>query len=104
MRRWSTDRLSLLLPSADRIAISVRESGDGHVADVTVTDRETTTHRIRVSRPERDRYGGGDVADLVRRSFEFMLARESNTSILREFDLSTIERYFPEYPRKIRRS
>jgi hypothetical protein len=26
-----------------------------------------------------------------------MLDRESNTSILREFDLSTIERYFPEY-------
>jgi hypothetical protein len=37
----------------------------------------------------------------VRRSFEFMLARESNTSILREFDLSTIERYFPEYAREI---
>jgi hypothetical protein len=37
----------------------------------------------------------------VRRSFEFLLAREDNTSILREFDLSTIERYFPEYPRQI---
>ena len=62
---------------------------------------ETTTHRVRISRAERDRYGGGDVADLVERSFEFLLARESNTSILREFDLSTIERYFPEYAREI---
>jgi len=94
------------LPSADRIAVSVRESGVGHVAEVTVRDRVTTAHRVRVSRAERDRYGDGgeDVADLVKRSFEFLLAREANTSILREFDLSTIERYFPEYAREIRRS
>ena len=91
------------MPSADRIAVSVRESGDGHVAEVTVKGRETTTHRVRISRAERERYGVGDVADLVKRSFEFLLARESNTSILREFDLSTIERYFPEYAREIGR-
>jgi len=92
------------LPSADRIAVIVRESGDGHVAEVTVNDREATTHRVRLSRAERVRYGGGDVADLVKRSFEFLLAREPNTSILREFDLSTIERYFPEYSGEIARA
>ena len=89
--------------SAERIAVSIHESGDGHVAEVTVRDRATTTHLVRVSRAERERYGG-EVADLVKRSFEFLLAREANTSILREFDLSTIERYFPEYAREIRRS
>jgi len=92
------------LPSAERIAVSVRESGDGYVAEVIVKDRETTTHRVRVSRSEHKDYGGGDVEDLVKRSFEFLLAREANTSILREFDLSTIERYFPEYAREIRRT
>ena len=91
------------MPSAERIAISIHESGDGHVAEVTVQDRARTTHVVRVSRAERERYGG-DIADLVKRSFEFLLAREANTSILREFDLSTIERYFPEYAREIRRS
>jgi len=90
--------------SADRVVVSVHASGDGHVAEVTVKDRETTTHRVRVSRAERERYGEEDVADLVKRSFEFLLARESNTAILREFDLSTIERYFPEYAREMRRS
>jgi hypothetical protein len=90
------------LPSADPIAVSVRASGDGHIAEVTVTDRDTTTHRLRVSRAERERYGTEDVADLVKRSFEFLLAREPNTSILRDFDLSTIERYFPEFRREIR--
>jgi hypothetical protein len=92
------------LPSADPIAVSVRATGEGHVAEVTVSGRETTTHRVRVSRAERERYESEDVADLVTRSFEFLLAREPNTSILREFDLSTIERYFPEYAREIRRS
>ncbi len=92
------------MPSADRIAVSLRQSGDGHVAEVTVKGREKTTHRVRVSRAERERYGSEDVADLVRRSFEFLLAREPNNAILREFDLSTIERYFPEYAREIRRS
>jgi len=89
------------LPSADRIAVSVRESGDGWLAEVTVRDPATTTHRVRVSKTEHERYGTGDVAELVRRSFEFLLAREANTSILREFDLSAIERYFPEYAREI---
>lgn len=90
--------------SADPIVVSIRASGDGHVALVTVNDRQTTTHRVRISRAELERYGAYDVTGLVKRSFEFLLARESNTSILREFDLSTIERYFPEYPREIRRS
>jgi hypothetical protein len=92
------------LPSAERIAVSIRAAGDGHMADVTVrSSTTTTTHRVRVSRAERERYGGDDVADLVKRSFEFLLAREENTSILREFDLSTIERYFPEYAREFGR-
>jgi hypothetical protein len=38
---------------------------------------------------------------LVEKSFEFLLERESNTSILRSFDLPVIQRYFPEYERTI---
>lgn len=86
---------------SDRLTISVHASGDGHIAEVAVRSSTTTTHRVRVSFAELERYGGGDVADLVRRSFEFLLAREDNTSILHEFDLSTIERYFPEYAREV---
>jgi hypothetical protein len=46
----------------------------------------------------------GQVSDeaLILRSFEFLLERESNTSILREFDLRVIGRYFPEYENEIR--
>ncbi len=81
------------------IEVAVSESGHGWVADVTVRVATMTRHRVRVSRADHARYGDGDVADLVRRSFAFLLAREPNTSILREFDLGVIERYFPEYGR-----
>jgi len=33
----------------------------------------------------------------VRESFRFLLEREPKESILREFDLSVIKRYFPDY-------
>jgi len=34
---------------------------------------------------------------LIERSFHFLLARESNTMIMEQFDLPIISRYFPEY-------
>jgi hypothetical protein len=39
--------------------------------------------------------------DLVSASFEFLLEREPATSILREFSLDVIARYFPDYPGEI---
>jgi hypothetical protein len=88
---------------ARRIEIECGESQGGWVARVTVTTSTRTSHVVRVSREEHERYGGGDAKDLVRRSFEFLLDRESNTQVLREFDLATIERYFPEYGLAIKR-
>ena len=89
---------------ARRIEINYSESPDGWVAHVTVTAPTRTSHVVRVSRAEHDRFGGGDVKDLVRRSFDFLLDHESNTSILREFDLGTIEHYFPEYAAAMKRT
>jgi hypothetical protein len=86
------------------IDVRVQREGVAYIADVTVKDRAITAHRVRVSLAELDKYGGReDVEGLVRRSFEFLLEREPNTSILREFSLSAIERYFPEYAKEIRR-
>jgi hypothetical protein len=79
------------------VSIEGGKNDTGWLMRVTVADRTSTTHTVRISRAEHERYGGGDVIDLVRRSFEFLLEREGGASILREFDLSTIERYFPEY-------
>ena len=80
------------------VALTVRDDASGWICDVRIAAASTTTHRVRVTHAEHERFGGGDVSDLVRRSIEFLLAREENSSILREFSLSTSERYFPEYP------
>jgi len=39
--------------------------------------------------------------DLVKKSFEFLLAREPKESILRSFNLKVINKYFPEYEGEI---
>ena len=39
--------------------------------------------------------------ELVRASFEFLLEREPASSIMREFSLDVISRYFPGYPAEI---
>ena len=40
--------------------------------------------------------------ELVKKSFEFLLAREPKESILREFNLQLITKYFPEYESEIK--
>ena len=39
--------------------------------------------------------------DLLNFSFNFLLDRESNTSILSSFHLTVISKYFPEYTKKV---
>lgn len=71
---------------------------------VTVIDKTTTSHEVTV-RPDyalKLTEGKIDNATLVKTSFEFLLAREPNASILRSFDLSVIARYFPEYENTIK--
>ena len=41
--------------------------------------------------------------DLVRKSFEFLLERESKNQILRQFELPVISKYFPNYLDEIRK-
>ena len=69
---------------------------------------ERTTHAVIVTRDDAERWAASDelddVRDLVRRSFEFLLEREPATSILGSFQLSVIQRYFPEYDRLFRRT
>jgi len=75
------------------------EKIDERTFTVTVEDRTTTTHRVTVDPAYHERLTGGRVSaeKLVEKSFEFLLERESNTSILRAFDLPVIGGYFPEY-------
>ena len=71
---------------------------------VTVKDRATTVHNVTVdpSYAQKLTAGRASPEKLVEKSFEFLLEREPNTSILRNFDLPVIGHYFPEYEQTIR--
>ena len=66
---------------------------------------QQTTHRVSV--PERlgadVEVPGDELERAVRESFGFLLEREPPSSILRQFSLSDISRYFPEYPQELAR-
>jgi hypothetical protein len=76
-------------------------------AVIVLTDGRESRYEVTVRPADLERWGAGDgvsaVEGLVSRSFDFLLEREPAESILRSFDLSVIERYFPEYDRLITR-
>lgn len=87
------------------VTVDVAPAAGGWSCRVTVADPTSqTSHDVHVSRADLDRLdpGADDPADLVRRSFAFLLEREPKESILRSFDLAVIGRYFPDYERTIR--
>ncbi len=89
------------------VTVHVEPSGNGWKCLVTVEQGgDRTTHTVTVKKADAERWAGGTepghVKNLVLRSFEFLLEREPAGSILRTFDLATIQRYFPEYDRLIR--
>lgn len=87
------------------VNVHAEPSGDGWVCEIAVDHGgEHTQHTVNVSRTDFERWGGGGtVEDLVSRSFDFLLQREPASSILRRFDLSVIQRYFPEYDATFKR-
>jgi len=89
------------------VTVRVEPSGDGWKCLVTVEQGgDRSTHAVTVKKADAERWARGtetsDVQDLVLRSFEFLLDREPPDSILKTFDLATIQRYFPEYDQLIR--
>ena len=78
---------------------------DNNSFKVSVTKDSATEHKVLLS----DRFHQ-DVTnnkltktELVTHSFEFLLKRESNQSILKKFDLEVISQYFPEYIDEIKK-
>jgi hypothetical protein len=88
---------------AASIEVRAGAEGDSWSAEVWLRDpRGRFRHQVRVSQADLLRYGRGrSVDELIRASFEFLLQREPPSSILADFELSTIERYFPEFRESI---
>lgn len=83
--------------------ITVKKLNDS-TYEVTVKAGTTTKHIVNLDPAYYQKLTGGRAAPetLVEKSFEFLLEREPNTSILSRFDLPVINRYFPEYETSIR--
>jgi hypothetical protein len=64
-----------------------------------------TSHRVHVPAALLNDLGLVDVDHerVIRESFAFLLEREPPSSILREFSLDVIPRYFPEYQEELPR-
>jgi len=67
--------------------------------DVTIYSNTETTHQVTISDTFITKYQIKNLTkkEIIEQSFIFLLERESNTSILRKFDIEVIGNYFPEY-------
>ena len=86
------------------MSISIKKQTDD-VFVVTVTDSVTTTHTVTVTDQSLADLTDNNVTktQLLEFSFNFLLDREPNTSILSSFDINVISRYFSDYRNEVRR-
>ena len=71
--------------------------------EVNVLSRTTTLHKVNLDDNIYKKMTNKKISKLklIELSFEFLLKRESNTSILSAFELSIINNYFPEFENEI---
>lgn len=84
--------------------LRIAPEGGGRFQVEVIEVSSSTRHTVTVS-PESIRRLGwkGTPEELIRKSFDFLLQREPKESILSEFEISAIGRYFPEYEGAARR-
>tara|TARA_B110000503_G_scaffold81397_1_gene124490 strand:+ start:1062 stop:1331 length:270 start_codon:yes stop_codon:yes gene_type:complete len=70
---------------------------------VTVIANKQTAHNVTMSKEFFNKFSAYQVSecDFIKHSFEFLLDREPNTSIMREFNILIIGNYFPDYTKLI---
>ena len=86
------------------MSISIKKLRDD-VFQVTVADSMTTTHEVTVNDQSLTDLTDNNTTktQLLEFSFNFLLDKEPNTSILSSFDINVISRYFADYRDEVRR-
>ena len=86
------------------MSVSIKKLSDD-VFEVTVAKTSTTTHPVTVTDQRLIDLTDDNATktQLLEFSFEFLLEREPNTSILSSFDINVISKYFSDYIDKVRR-
>ena len=80
------------------MTVSVTAKGQD-TFEAMVTTQSTTTHLVTVSDAIHTKLTNKKISKeiLLKKSFEFLLAREPNTSILSQFKIEVVSQYFPNY-------
>ena len=92
-------------PQGAETEVLCRPGENGWFCEVVVRDESSESHhRVNVPSGDLDRLdpGAADATELVRTTFAFLLEREPKESILPEFGLREVSRYFPEFEEQIR--
>jgi hypothetical protein len=84
--------------------IEVQKTGNLEFRVRIIEKDSESIHNVTMKQEDYAKFTGRKISleELVRHSFEFLLAREPKESILTRFDLSVISRYFPEYEREMK--
>jgi len=89
------------------ISVIATQNTDGWTFTVQISEPNgQTRHSVSLSQQDFAQLTNGKTStpeQLVRKSFEFLLERESKNQILRQFALPEISRYFPQYPAEIQK-
>ena len=86
------------------MSLSIKKLSDD-VFEVIVVKTSTTTHTVTVTDQSLTDLAGDNTTktELLEFSFNFLLDREPNTSILSSFDINVISKYFSDYKDEVRR-
>ena len=86
------------------MSLSIKKLSDD-VFTVTVAETSTTTHTVTLTDQSLNDLTNNNVTEtqLLKFSFNFLLDREPNASILSAFDINVISWYFSEYKDEVRR-
>ena len=81
------------------------ETIDNNSFKVSVTKNSSTVHIVFLKDRFHQVVSNNKLTKtkLITKSFEFLLERESNQSILKKFNLEVISQYFPEYIDEIKK-
>ena len=85
----------------NEITVTPSDRGPGQFDVAVGGGARPSTFKVTVPAGLPAKLGDPDPETLVRESFVFLLEREPVSSIMGEFSLDVISRYFPEYEREI---
>ena len=85
------------------MSIFIKELSDNKF-EITLNKKHITKHTVLLTDEYHNILTKKKISKkkLIVYSFKFLLARESNTSILSFFELNIISKYFPEYENEIK--